>query len=89
MIICSIIFLLNKTIPSISDVIIWLANLVSIDCSIPGSITYRVRTYPDEPVTFALFCFFFTCTLLGGFYKRNGQSFCFDKGILGLEIRLF
>ena len=79
----------NLLILTINTIIIWLANFASFDWSIPGPITYG--TDPDGPVTFAFFRFCFICTLfeLAIFTDEVANHFGFDKGSLGLEIRLF
>ena len=69
--------------------IIRLANFASFDWSVPGPITYG--TDPDGSVTFAFFRCCFICTLfeLVIFTNEMVNHFGFNKGSLGLEIRLF
>ena len=61
-------------------IIIWLANFVSSDWSIPGPITYG--TDPDGTVTFAFFRFCFSCTL---FKMAKLITLVLTKEALGLK----
>ena len=78
----------RRLVISVSFFFTWLANFASSDWSIPGPITYG--TDPDGPVTFAFLRFCFICTLfeLVIFTNEMTHHFGFDKGSLGLEIRL-
>ena len=66
-----------------------MANFASSYWSIPGPITYCADR--DGLLTFAFFRFWFICSLfeLVNFINEMANHFDFDKGSLGLDIRLF
>ena len=68
---------------SIVVFIIWLANFASFDWPIPVPITYGT----DLDLLFLVFVSFVRCLVV--FTNEMANHFVFDKGSLGLEIRMF